>query len=429
MKKNLVLSAAALVALAGVSASAQIAFTAGNLVVLQAGVDGGPALSNAAAALFLKEIDIADGHVVQSIPVSSTGATACTQSGSATSEGFLTRSVDGKRLVFVGYRADAGLAAVVSTTAANNPRVVAVADCNGAVDTSTALSDAYSANNIRSAVSTNGTDLWTAGTASGTGGGIRYTTLGGTTSVFLNDNGAGGSNPPTNCRVANIFFNQLYTSSSSGTFIGVGTVGTGLPTTGGQILTLLPGKSTVTGPSNYDYYFADASTLYLTDDRVLASGGGLQKWTFDGTTWTLQYTLNSGLANGLRHITGKTVAGSTTVWGTTGVGTAAAGNQLVLVTDTGASSTFATLGAGTGPNTWWRGIDFVPTGCTPGNTCYPNCDLSTSNPLLTANDFQCFLNEFAAGSSYANCDGSTAIPTLTANDFQCFLNSYAAGCS
>ncbi len=65
----------------------------------------------------------------------------------------------------------------------------------------------------------------------------------------------------------------------------------------------------------------------------------------------------------------------------------------------------------------------------PTQPCYANCDGSTGNPSLTANDFQCFLNKYAASDSYANCDGSTATPTLTANDFQCFLNKYAAGCS
>ncbi len=64
----------------------------------------------------------------------------------------------------------------------------------------------------------------------------------------------------------------------------------------------------------------------------------------------------------------------------------------------------------------------------PGPACYPNCDGSTTNPLLTANDFQCFLNSYASGASYANCDGSTSVPALTANDFQCFLNAYAVGC-
>jgi hypothetical protein len=61
--------------------------------------------------------------------------------------------------------------------------------------------------------------------------------------------------------------------------------------------------------------------------------------------------------------------------------------------------------------------------------CYANCDGSITLPVLTANDFQCFLNRYASGASYANCDGSTGNPTLTANDFQCFLNAYATGCS
>jgi hypothetical protein len=65
---------------------------------------------------------------------------------------------------------------------------------------------------------------------------------------------------------------------------------------------------------------------------------------------------------------------------------------------------------------------------TPG-WCYANCDSSTGIPVLTANDFSCFLNAYAAGSEYANCDGSTIQPHLTANDFSCFLNRYASGCS
>jgi len=86
----------------------------------------------------------------------------------------------------------------------------------------------------------------------------------------------------------------------------------------------------------------------------------------------------------------------------------------------------ASTGTGTGAYTIaFTGACWVPAAV----ACYANCDGSTSNPLLTANDFQCFLNEYAAGNSYANCDGSTSNPLLTANDFQCFLNSYAAGCS
>ena len=65
----------------------------------------------------------------------------------------------------------------------------------------------------------------------------------------------------------------------------------------------------------------------------------------------------------------------------------------------------------------------------PSAACYANCDGSTIAPILNANDFQCFLNAFAASQSYANCDGSTIAPVLNANDFQCFLNQFAAGCS
>ena len=58
--------------------------------------------------------------------------------------------------------------------------------------------------------------------------------------------------------------------------------------------------------------------------------------------------------------------------------------------------------------------------------CYANCDGSSGNPRLTPNDFQCFLDAYAAGTSYANCDG---IAGLTGNDFQCFMDKYVAGCS
>ena len=32
-----------------------------------------------------------------------------------------------------------------------------------------------------------------------------------------------------------------------------------------------------------------------------------------------------------------------------------------------------------------------------GNPCYPNCDASTSPPILNILDFNCFLNAFIAG--------------------------------
>jgi subtilisin-like proprotein convertase family protein len=63
-----------------------------------------------------------------------------------------------------------------------------------------------------------------------------------------------------------------------------------------------------------------------------------------------------------------------------------------------------------------------------GNTCYANCDNSTTAPILNVGDFTCFLQRFAAGDAYANCDNSTTPPVLNVGDFTCFLQRFAAGC-
>jgi hypothetical protein len=62
------------------------------------------------------------------------------------------------------------------------------------------------------------------------------------------------------------------------------------------------------------------------------------------------------------------------------------------------------------------------------NTCYANCDGSTTSPALNVQDFTCFLQRYAAADPYANCDGSTVAPTINVQDFTCFLQRYAAGC-
>ncbi|MBL9030408.1 MAG: hypothetical protein JNM80_01700 [Phycisphaerae bacterium] len=62
-------------------------------------------------------------------------------------------------------------------------------------------------------------------------------------------------------------------------------------------------------------------------------------------------------------------------------------------------------------------------------SCFANCDGSTAGPVLTVNDFICYLNRFAAADPKANCDASTVPPVLNVNDFVCFVGLYAAGCS
>ena len=137
---------------------------------------------------------------------------------------------------------------------------------------------------------TTGTDFWWSGdTGSGSTGGIRYLTLGGTSSGVALAQGTGGSATtagqpapvPFNSRVVNIFNGQLYGSSGVGvgsgtnavSFRGVFNVGTGLPTAANQFGSLIVGSGTSNAglqDSAYDFYFADASTLYVGDDDTTA---------------------------------------------------------------------------------------------------------------------------------------------------------------
>lgn len=59
------------------------------------------------------------------------------------------------------------------------------------------------------------------------------------------------------------------------------------------------------------------------------------------------------------------------------------------------------------------------------HTCGANCDGSTVSPVLTANDFMCYINAIAVQDPYANFD---EVCGWTGNDFQTFLNAYASGC-
>ena len=328
------------------------AFTSGNLVVVQVGTGSG-ALNNTATATSLQEYNTI-GSLVQTVnlPTVASGLNQpLTLQGSSTSEGFLTLSTDGQYLTMGGYAAVPGTATPNASTAAAVNRVIGRISMSGSIDTSTSLGDAYSGSSIRSAVSTDGNSIWTGGNAgSGLGAtsGARYTTVGSTTSTQLN--------PTTgNIRVVNIFNGQLYASSASGTFFGISTVGAGLGTTaGGSPLTLLPGMPTAATHSSYDFWFKNASTLYVADDGSAATGGGIQKWVESAGTWSLAYTLlnNGATTTAVRGLAGTLDgSGNAVLYGTTG-------SLLIGLTDTGAGATATTLA--TAPaNTAFRGVEFL----------------------------------------------------------------------
>ena len=130
------LALAGAVALPVTQAAASVGFSAGNIVIYRVG-NGATALSGAGAPVSLDEYN-ASGTLVQSVglPTATTGSNKpIVGSGSASSEGLLTLSADGRYLVATGYDAAVGTTGLSSSAAATVPRTVARVDASDAVDT------------------------------------------------------------------------------------------------------------------------------------------------------------------------------------------------------------------------------------------------------------------------------------------------------
>jgi hypothetical protein len=309
-------------------------FSTGNLVVVNV---------NSTNSVSLIEYSNS-GTLQQTLSIPSTGTDALTISYTAGSEGALSRSSSGYYLGLVGYR--------TGTNSSATDRVIARVNSTGTINTKSVIPNAegYTANNIRAAVfNDDGSRFWTSGT--GTAAGVR-------TNVFEATSGSTQvSTTLTNTRAINIFNNQLYISSASGTFQGLSTVGTGLPTTTGNTIALLPGFPTTTGPGSYGFAINSTNTIaYVADDRATVLGG-IQKWTFNGNTWSLAYTLGTGVANnGARGLAVDWSGANPIIYATTAE---AALNRIIKIIDSGASSTASTLATSVANNIF-RGLAFSP---------------------------------------------------------------------
>jgi hypothetical protein len=336
-----IISAVAVLAVLCLAMKLQAApIMAGDIVVVRAG-DGATTPSGSASAIALLDYSVTYTAGVPTAvtlqqtlgPFNTVGTPgggaqlALTQGGTAAGEGGLTRSLDSQYMAVAGYNSAPG--GLTNGTGNTEARSVGLLNLStGVVDTSpsyaTGGSESPTNGANRNAYTTNGTNIWCANST----GGIRYLTATGTTStaltttanerrVYVYNNGAG---------------DQLYTSRMSAGIDGVATVGTPPPPTSGtQTVTLLPGMPTATN-SIYDYFFADANTLYVVDDRATASGG-LEKWTFNGSTWTMVYNkAANGGTTGLKSLAGMVDASGNVVLFASQVGTGA--NNLFGYTDT-----------------------------------------------------------------------------------------------
>jgi hypothetical protein len=293
-----------------------------------------------------------------------------------TSEGFINLSADGRFVLVTGYAGLLNLptaTALPGTSALSVPRVIALVDGTGAIDTTTLMTNSMSnSETIRSAVSTDGTNLWFSGDTSG----IRHTTRGSYLATQL-------STTNTNIRVLNISSNQLYFSTASGSAFRLGIAGTEPPpTTNGTTYTALPGLPT-TGGSPYAVALFNLTggpdkfdTLYYTDDTTGAIA--LYKYSLVSGTWVSNGFISAAVP--LRGLTGRKISSSTVQLfvtrspaPVTGTAYTGAGTFLLGYTDsagwnappTGNGGNIENLFDFAAPapaNTTFRGVAFAPTG-------------------------------------------------------------------
>jgi hypothetical protein len=393
-------------------------FTQGNLVVVRAagGPDGDASTplsgGGVAAKVFLDEYTTA-GLFVQSIPLPSVASAvvgsqrALTLSGTQNIEGALQLSGNRRYLTLAGYNQTANVAGTNGspsggTQSTGTPlttppveRVIGRVKWDGTVDTTTALVDAMSQQSIRSAYSTDGANFWVTGnggnavhflpTTNILTNGVHYAQFGVNTGGNTLSNQINIAQATSNNRVLLAYEGNLYVSNGSPSTTSTPLRGLvndftsgGTPTAqgmaAGPFLEALPGFAVAGGPAPSDFVFFDDNTIYLADQRndgiATTTNGGIQKWTFDGSVWTLQYTLGAGQlkrvgddlfgvgAHGLTVT--ENAVGQAVLFATTFDSGGANANKFFMVTDLGnALSPVVTLGT-SATNTAFRGIEFAP---------------------------------------------------------------------
>ena len=357
-------------------------FSSGSLVVEMVGT-GTATLTSAATQISILEVTTA-GSLTQTIILPSGTSDPQTDSGSASSDGYL--NTYGGFVSVPGYNAALNTASVASS----NAKVNSLLDATGSVATRTLFPvggpsgttpgtpagvSPFSGNNYRSSIATSGSTFYGVGTSSGSPstGGAWYFNGSAFTQVSSTATGQ-----PTNLRVVEIYNNQLYATSAASTGYGIWSIGSGLPTTAGTGTVATMAINTGTGGA---YGFAMFSTgsqgagvldlAYIADDRAVA-GGGLGKWTYNGTSWSNSWsllvgasgtsTLQSGTGVGFAGIRGlagtyDSVLGAS-LYATT---TETSNTRLISIFDTGTTtpSTYTTLQS-SGSNFAFRGVDLSP---------------------------------------------------------------------
>ncbi len=400
VKKIISLVTAFVMVALGTSAFAS-AFTPGDVVIYRVGglANGadGAALTNVGNIVYLDEYttNSSGATLVQSIqmPTAYYGANSpLVADGLSSAEGEITRSTDGRFIVLTGYGAAPGQSypySLPSQYATFAPRVVGLVDGSGRIDTTTAQTNSLSDDEgIRSAASTDGTNIWLSGDTSG----FRYTTVGSSMATQL-------TKTITNIRQINIFSNNLYFTTASGAGFRIGTITNTMPVTvGGAYMSNVISSVTAVG-SPYGLLLlkltggaAPFDTLYYADDTAAGSDGTgvIFKYSLVSGNWNSNGFVNAPAVRGLTGFADG--SGNVHLFATTGGTGSSAGNtgggSLYSFIDTTGYNQDPNEGdvndikdisfAGDAHGTEFRGIALVPVG---SGSLPPDANLSVGPAL------------------------------------------------
>ena len=352
---------------AGDAADADSGIDAGppKVVVLRAG--DGTTLGEQAVAAFLDEYELGTNTLTRTIALptakdADNHPLVLSAPFVGGPEGSISRSPDEHAIAVSGYTSYYTETAippfvVMGPDISSRPRVVARVAADGALTTTTLLSDSLHATYITGAA-ISGSDVWISGTPTGTAGPVQHLTLGNS----LNGGATTGGNiiSPAEPHLAlRIFEGQLYASTVGGM---IKQLGMGLPTTSGQsVTTVINGAD---GLFEFELVDLDgqpgAERLYVAVDGSRSAdgvSGGVQRYVYDAqaTTWTLDATFTDGVTTGVRGLTAYKDGSNVVI-----VTTTTEGDRLLRFVDTGAGTPTSAMIA-TAPNgAAFRGVALAP---------------------------------------------------------------------
>jgi hypothetical protein len=298
------------------------------------------------------------------VPSLSTDANRFAIVGStATAGGALSYNPNGT-VTFAGYRAATGDAQPNNQAASTVNRVIGVLDLStGTTNTNISMTNSFSTQNFRSVATFDNQHFYMSG-ANGTSGqnagqqllDTGSTSLPGSVTAFGTTSGLTTAPTSNNTRQIQVVGGNVFIASGNNPpGQQIFQVGTGTPTTGGQALTASFGNQSSaynsfalarlgTGTSwngtGYD-------TVYAVDNAS-ASGATVQKFTFNGSTWSAAGSIGVANANHISiRVNGASsvdmfvttsASGSSAINGltdTSGIGGSLSGTFIPLVTNSG----------------------------------------------------------------------------------------------